>query len=140
MGEARSQMLWSHTSSVLAMLANIHRDANLVTDRVEDVFRGTDLAVLESKRSGRKPNDAQVRINLLGVREELLVHSLAIGTNKMRLIDNDQIEPIELTGTLIDRLDTGDDDGIVGVATLQACRVDTENHASQPRSRYGNRW
>ena len=27
MGEARSQMLWSHTSSVLAMLANIHRDA-----------------------------------------------------------------------------------------------------------------
>jgi len=89
MGEARSQMLWSHTSSVLAMLANIHRDANLVTDRVEDVFRGTDLAVLESKRSGRKPNDAQVRINLLGVREELLVHSLAIGTNKMRLIDND---------------------------------------------------
>ena len=26
MGEARSQMLWSHTSSVLAMLANIHRD------------------------------------------------------------------------------------------------------------------
>ena len=27
MGEARSQVLWSHTSSVLAMLANIHRDA-----------------------------------------------------------------------------------------------------------------
>jgi hypothetical protein len=27
MGEAKSQMLWSHTSSVLAMLANIHRDA-----------------------------------------------------------------------------------------------------------------
>ena len=27
MGEARSQMLWSHTSSVLVMLANIHRDA-----------------------------------------------------------------------------------------------------------------
>jgi hypothetical protein len=27
MGEARSQMLWSHTSSILAMLANIHRDA-----------------------------------------------------------------------------------------------------------------
>jgi hypothetical protein len=27
MGEARSQMLWSHTSSVLAILANIHRDA-----------------------------------------------------------------------------------------------------------------
>ena len=26
MGEARSQILWSHTSSVLAMLANIHRD------------------------------------------------------------------------------------------------------------------
>ena len=26
MGEARSQMLWSHTSSILAMLANIHRD------------------------------------------------------------------------------------------------------------------
>jgi len=27
MGEARSQLLWTHTSSVLAMLANIHRDA-----------------------------------------------------------------------------------------------------------------
>jgi hypothetical protein len=27
MGEARSQVLWNHTSSVLAMLANIHRDA-----------------------------------------------------------------------------------------------------------------
>jgi hypothetical protein len=27
MGEARSQILWSHTSSILAMLANIHRDA-----------------------------------------------------------------------------------------------------------------
>ncbi len=26
MGEARSQILWNHTSSVLAMLANIHRD------------------------------------------------------------------------------------------------------------------
>ena len=35
------------------------------------------------------------------------MHSLAIGTNKMRFIDNDQIEPIELTGTLIDRLDIG---------------------------------
>jgi len=27
MGEARSQVFWNHTSSVLAMLANIHRDA-----------------------------------------------------------------------------------------------------------------
>jgi hypothetical protein len=27
MGEARSQVLWNHTSSILAMLANIHRDA-----------------------------------------------------------------------------------------------------------------
>ena len=27
MGEARSQVLWNHTSSVLAMLANVHRDA-----------------------------------------------------------------------------------------------------------------
>jgi hypothetical protein len=69
-----------------------------------------------------------MRIYPLSIGEELLVHPLAVGTNKMRLIDNDQIEPIELTGTLIDRLDTGDDDGIVGVATLQACRVDTEVH------------
>ena len=44
------------------------------------------------------------------------------------LIDNDQIESIELTGTLIDRLDAGDDDGIVGIATFQTCRVDTEVH------------
>jgi hypothetical protein len=27
MGEARSQMLWTHTSSVMALLANVHRDA-----------------------------------------------------------------------------------------------------------------
>ncbi len=27
MGESRSQFLWGHTSAVLAMLANIHRDA-----------------------------------------------------------------------------------------------------------------
>ena len=26
MGEARSQQAWAHTSSVLAMLANLHRD------------------------------------------------------------------------------------------------------------------
>jgi hypothetical protein len=26
MGEARSQLAWNHTSAVLAMLANLHRD------------------------------------------------------------------------------------------------------------------
>ena len=107
-------------------IADQFLDSNLVTDRVDNVFRGTDITVLESKRCGCKPDDAQVRVHLLGIREELLVHSLSIGTNKVRLIDNDQIEPIKLTGTLIDRLDAGDDDGIVGVATLQTCRVDTE--------------
>ena len=44
----------------------------------------------------------------------------------MTFIDNDQIEPIELTGSFIDRLDASDDDCIVGVATLEACRIDTE--------------
>ena len=27
MGEARSQQAWAHTSSVLALLANVHRDS-----------------------------------------------------------------------------------------------------------------
>ena len=102
-------------------IADQFLDSNLVTDRVKDVFRGTDLAVLESKRCGRKTNDAQVRVDLLGIREELLVHPLSIGTNEVCFIDYDQIEPIELTGTLVDRLNTGDDDSIVGVATLQTC-------------------
>ena len=59
-------------------IADQFLDSNLVTDRVEDVFRGTDLTVLESKRSGCKPDDAQVRVDLLGVCEKLLIHSLSV--------------------------------------------------------------
>ena len=45
MGEARSQVLWNHTSSVLAMLANIHRD----TKRAK-VYHPTDFNPHAKKR------------------------------------------------------------------------------------------
>jgi hypothetical protein len=46
MGEARSQILWNHTSSVLAMLANIHRDA-----KRSKVYHPSDFSPHGKKRS-----------------------------------------------------------------------------------------
>jgi len=68
-------------------VANQFLDPDFVTDRVEDILRRTDRSILESKRGGREPNDAQMGIDLLGIRQELLVHPFRVWGDEMAIVD-----------------------------------------------------
>jgi hypothetical protein len=57
MAEARSRQAWNHTSAILAMLANIHRDAKKTR-----AYRPADF---HPHRSNEKPTITKVGINVL---------------------------------------------------------------------------
>jgi hypothetical protein len=50
------------------------------------------------------------------------------------LVYDDQIEGVQFAGPLVDRLDTGEDHRVLGVAASQAGRVDAEAHLRADRA------
>ena len=64
MGESRSQQAWAHTSSVLALLANIHRDSK--------------------KTRAYKPADFNPHIR----KSSVTIHKVGIGVLKQVFISN----------------------------------------------------
>ena len=103
-------------------------DTDLVADVVEDVLGGADRAGLHAVRRGGQPDDADVRIDHLGVGDELPVHPVVLGGDHVRFVDDDQIDRPEVARFLPDALDARDRDGVAEVFAFQARRVNAHRH------------
>lgn len=78
MAEGRSQNLWQHTSSVLALLANLHRDP-----KKSSVFKPSDFNPYTKPETTSEAQVPQVKISSL---KDLFIRDGA----KVKVIPSDQ--------------------------------------------------
>jgi len=93
-----------------------------------------DRTRFHSKRCGGQTDQSQLGVDHPGVPQELLVHPLAIGRDHVRFVDDHQIELFEVTRFWVDGVNTGCDDGMLGVVSSQTGGIDTifEFRSNQP--------
>ena len=85
---------------------------------IQNTLDRADRSRLEPIRCGGKADDSHLGVDDPSVGQEMLVHALGVGAYQMGFIDQDQIETVQLAGTLVDRLDTSDDHWMIGITPL----------------------
>jgi len=101
-------------------------DADLEADVIQEVIRLADQTVLEPVRRRSQPDNSQVRIDHQRIGQKLPIHSFAVERNQMSFIDDDQLEPAQLSRSSIDGLDARHDYWLLSVPAAKSCRVQTD--------------